>query len=205
MKLASVVVRGAPSFGLIDGDSLVDVGATLRPRFADLTAVLAAGELAALSSAAVDAGRVTLAEVTFLPVIPRPEKILCVGLNYEMHRQETGRAVVGEPTIFTRFFNSQVGHGQPMLLPPMSDKFDYEGELAVIIGSPAWRVTPEAAMAHVAGYACYNDGSIRDWQQHTSQYTPGKNFMATGGFGPWMVTADEFGAPGRCRRRICAT
>jgi 2-keto-4-pentenoate hydratase/2-oxohepta-3-ene-1,7-dioic acid hydratase in catechol pathway len=196
MKLASVLVRGVPSFGLVDDDSLVDVGAVLRPQFADLKAVIAGAGLAALGSATTNAGHVKLTEVTFLPVIPVPNKILCVGLNYEMHRRETGRAVVEHPTIFARFLNSQVGHAEPMVLPAVSEKFDYEGELAVIIGTAAWRVTPEQAMQHVAGYACYNDGSIRDWQQHTSQYTPGKNFLATGGFGPWMVTADAFGAVG---------
>jgi 2-keto-4-pentenoate hydratase/2-oxohepta-3-ene-1,7-dioic acid hydratase in catechol pathway len=196
VKLASVLVRGVPSFGLVDGEFLVNVGAVLLPTYADLKAVIAANAFPALSSAAVEAGRVPLSEVSFLPVVPAPDKILCVGLNYETHRQETGRDVVKHPTIFTRFFNSQVGHDQPLVAPPLSEKFDYEGELAVIIGTAAWRVQPEAAMAHVAGYACYNDGSIRDWQQHTHQYTPGKNFLATGGFGPWMVTADAFGPVG---------
>jgi 2-keto-4-pentenoate hydratase/2-oxohepta-3-ene-1,7-dioic acid hydratase in catechol pathway len=93
--------------------------------------------------------------------------------------------------IFTRFANSQVGSGQPMIRPPESERFDYEGEMAVIIGKAGRRISRDTALTHVAGYACYNDGSIRDWQRHTSQFAPGKNFAATGGFGPWMVTTDE--------------
>jgi 2-keto-4-pentenoate hydratase/2-oxohepta-3-ene-1,7-dioic acid hydratase in catechol pathway len=133
------------------------------------------------------------ADVIFLPPIADPAKILCVGLNYAKHQAETGRPDVDHPTIFTRFADSQVGHLQPMIKPDQSIRFDYEAELAVVIGQGGRFITEDDALSHVAGYACYNDGSIRDWQRHTSQFTPGKNFPGTGAFGPYLVTPDEVG------------
>jgi len=133
------------------------------------------------------------ADVTFLPPITDPSKILCVGLNYAKHQAETGRPDVDHPTIFTRFADSQVGHLQPMIKPDQSVRFDYEAELAVVIGQGGRFISEDDALSHVAGYACYNDGSIRDWQRHTSQFTPGKNFPGTGAFGPYLVTPDEVG------------
>jgi 2-keto-4-pentenoate hydratase/2-oxohepta-3-ene-1,7-dioic acid hydratase in catechol pathway len=137
----------------------------------------------------------TIDEITFLPVIPDPDKILCIGLNYKSHIEETGRSDSDYPTIFTRFTNTQVGHGQPMIRPKDSTAYDYEGELAVIIGKGGRHISEADALNHIAGYSCYNDGSIRDWQRHTSQFIPGKNFVGTGGFGPWMVTTDEIPDP----------
>ena len=128
------------------------------------------------------------ADVTFLPPITDPSKILCVGLNYAKHQAETGRPDVDHPTIFTRFADSQVGHLQPMIKPDQSVRFDYEAELAVVIGQGGRFISEDDALSHVAGYACYNDGSIRDWQRHTSQFTPGKNFPGTGAFGPVSYT-----------------
>jgi 2-keto-4-pentenoate hydratase/2-oxohepta-3-ene-1,7-dioic acid hydratase in catechol pathway len=133
------------------------------------------------------------ADVTVLPPITDPSKILCVGLNYAKHQAETGRPDVEHPTIFTRFADSQVGHLQPMIKPDQSARFDYEAELAVVIGQGGRFISEDDALSHVAGYACYNDGSIRDWQRHTSQFTPGKNFPGTGAFGPYLVTPDEVG------------
>ena len=133
------------------------------------------------------------ADITFLPVIPNPAKILCVGLNYETHRAETKRPEVENPTIFTRFADTQIGHKQPLIKPNSSERFDYEGEMAVIIGRGGRNIAEDKALDHVAGYACYNEGSVRNWQRHTSQFTPGKNFPGTGAFGPYMVTADEVG------------
>ncbi len=136
---------------------------------------------------------ISISEITHLPVIPDPEKIFCIGLNYQEHKEETGRPDVENPTIFTRFANSQTGHLQPLLKPNFSDRFDYEGELAITIGKGGRYIPEDKAMEHIAGYSCYNDGSIRDWQRHTSQFTPGKNFPATGPFGPYLVTEDEIG------------
>ena len=138
------------------------------------------------------------------PGDPNPGKILCVGLNYETHRKETGRTEVENPTIFTRFANSQTGHLRPLPRPRVSSDFDYEGELAIIIGKPGRYISRADAMSHIAGFACYNDGSVRDFQRHTHQFTPGKNFPETGAFGPWMVTPDEMGeiGPQRLQTRL---
>ncbi|MEJ7711469.1 MAG: fumarylacetoacetate hydrolase family protein [Pyrinomonadaceae bacterium] len=133
----------------------------------------------------------SFSDVTFLPVISRPEKILCVGLNYQMHRIETGRDESEYPVLFTRFANTLVGHNEKIIRPHASEQLDFEGELAVIIGKAGRHVAPANALAHIAGYACFNDATLRDWQRHTHQFTPGKNFPATGGFGPWLVTTDE--------------
>jgi 2-keto-4-pentenoate hydratase/2-oxohepta-3-ene-1,7-dioic acid hydratase in catechol pathway len=134
-------------------------------------------------------------DVVLDPLIPEPPAIWCVGLNYVSHREETESPVTKQPTMFLRIAASQVGHLQPMVRPKASNEFDYEGELAVIIGTGGRHITEFDALKHIAGYACYNDGTLRDWQRHTSQFSPGKNFVATGGFGPWLVTADEFGDP----------
>ncbi len=136
-----------------------------------------------------------LGDVTLDPVIPEPPAIWCVGLNYASHREETGRAPTDQPTMFMRIPASQVGHDQAMIRPNASPQLDYEGELAVIIGRGGRHISQDAALSHVAGYSCYNDGSVRDWQRHTSQFSPGKNFYRTGGFGPWLVTADEVPDP----------
>ena len=136
---------------------------------------------------------VPLASVALLPPIPNPGKIFCVGHNYESHRQETGRAKVDHPSIFTRFADTLVADGQPIVRPQASTNLDFEGELAIVIGRGGRAIAQSEALDHVAGYACFNDASVRDWQWHTSQFTPGKNFPATGGFGPWLVTPDEAG------------
>ncbi|MBP0495181.1 fumarylacetoacetate hydrolase family protein [Pararoseomonas indoligenes] len=198
MKLATFRHGGTTSWGVVEGDTILDTGAALRDRFPDLKSVIAAGALDAARDAA-GAARIALSEITWLPVIPNPDKILCVGLNYETHRKETGRSEVENPTIFARYANSQTGHLAPILRPRVSQDLDFEGELAVIIGRPGRYVSKADALAHVAGYACYNDGSVRDWQRHTHQFTPGKNFPETGAFGPWMVTPDEVGDLARLR------
>ena len=193
MKFATFRVGGGTTWGLIEGEETIDLGAVLRDRFADLKAAITAGALMELGDHAIKAKRHPLSAIEWLPVIPNPDKVLCVGLNYEMHRKETGRDVVENPTIFTRFANSQIGHGAPIIRPRHSTDLDFEGELAVIIGKPGRHISKADAMQHVAGYACYNDGSVRDFQRHTTQFTPGKNFVGTGPFGPWMVTPDEAG------------
>lgn len=193
MKLATFRAGGRQSWGLVDGDGVADVGAILADRFPDLKAAIAADALPAVQAAASGAPRIALASLEWLPVIPNPDKILCIGLNYEMHRKETGRTEVENPTVFARFANSQLGHGAPIIRPKVSTDLDYEGELAVIIGKPGRYIARERAFDHVAGYSCYNDGSVRDFQRHTHQFTPGKNFPGTGAFGPWMMTPDELG------------
>lgn len=150
----------------------------------------ALGELQTLTSAAPDFEEDA---VRFLPPVLTPRRMICVGLNYDAHRKETGRKETDHPTLFVRWPSSVVGHRNPIIKPKHSKRFDFEGELAVIIGKTARHVPKEQAFDIIAGYSCFHDGSIRDYQRHTSQFTPGKNFDASGGFGPWLVTADEIG------------
>jgi 2-keto-4-pentenoate hydratase/2-oxohepta-3-ene-1,7-dioic acid hydratase in catechol pathway len=196
MKLASYVNEGAAGYGCVAGDGVIDLTRRIGARFRDIRALLAGDGLEqAQRASAGQAADFRLSAVSMLPVIPSPGKILCIGLNYDDHRKEGKHAKTEAPAVFVRFAESQVGHEQTMLRPRESLKFDYEGEIAVIIGAGGRRIDERDAWRHVAGYSCYNDGSVRDWQHATSQWTAGKNFAATGGFGPWMVTADEI-APG---------
>ena len=195
MRLTSFAAGGKRSWGVVTDDGIIDAGSMVE-NAPTLRAAIAAGALDRIAEAAdgrsPDHG---LDEIEFLPVIPDPDKIICIGLNYRTHVLEGGRDIPKFPMIFTRYPNSQVGHGQPMVRPRVSDKFDYEGELAVIIGRTCRHVAEEDALSVIAGYSCYNDGSVRDYQRHTSQFYPGKNFYHSGAFGPWMVTADEIPDP----------
>jgi 2-keto-4-pentenoate hydratase/2-oxohepta-3-ene-1,7-dioic acid hydratase in catechol pathway len=192
MKFISFLYQKKPSYGVVVGDGVVDLGKKFGKKYPTLRAALVGGALNQLKSFAKGKKpTIKLAKIQYLPVIPDARKIVCVGLNYREHRAETGRPDTVHPTLFNRWADSQVGHEQPMLKPKESDKFDWEGELAVIIGKTGRRIPREKAMSYVAGYSCYNDGSVRDWQRHTSQFMPGKNFPGTGPFGPWMVTTDE--------------
>jgi len=194
MKLLSFVAGGKECFGAVSGDGVVTLNDRLgRP---DLRSALAAGAMAAMRQAAADAKPDhSLSEIKFLPVIPRPEKILCAGINYRSHAAETGRDLPKQPSMFVRFADTLVGHGGDMIRPAVSDHFDYEGELAVVIGKGGRHIKPEQALDHVAGYTCFVDGSVRDFQKFS--VTSGKNFPATGPLGPWLVTADEIADPGR--------
>lgn len=193
MKLASFRHNGKDTFGVVEGQTLVDLGGAGLGE--TLQQFLEQGHHLTPPAIAIDRARIALHDVQFLPVITKPEKILCVGINYATHVKETGREMPTYPMFFTRFADSQTGHGQAIVRPHASDKLDFEGELAVVIGRKARHVKAADALTYVAGYACYNDGSVRDWQKHTIQFIPGKNFPATGGFGPWLVTADEVGDP----------
>ncbi len=190
MRWMSFQNNGAAAFGYVDGDNVVDVSG-VDPQIATLKDAIVADALPRLGAA--DGTRVALSTVRFDPVITMPDKIFCVGLNYKAHQEETGRGGEGEPTIFTRFAASQMGHGEPLWRPAESQALDFEGEIAMIIGRGGRRISQADAMSHVVGFAPYNDGSVRDWQRHTSQFTPGKNFAHTGGFGPWMMTPGEIG------------
>jgi 2-keto-4-pentenoate hydratase/2-oxohepta-3-ene-1,7-dioic acid hydratase in catechol pathway len=192
MRLASYRDASGPSVGVLNGDGLVDLRAltgSLAPSLRDL---LAAGQLDRVREYAAQASADVPADaVTYLPVIPDPSKIIGVGLNYRSHRDEASRAPVTYPTLFLRVADSQIGHRGQAMKPAASGQFDYEGELAVVIGTTCRNVPPDGAAAVLAGYSCYNDFSVRDWQRHTSQWTAGKNFTATGAFGPALVTPDE--------------
>ncbi|CCE05758.1 conserved hypothetical protein [Bradyrhizobium sp. STM 3843] len=189
MKIASFTHAGTASYGIVTDRGVIDAGKRLKvPTLKDLLTKSSVDELKTLVDQQPD---YALDELTLLPTVPNPDKILCIGVNYATHLAESGHPTPPHPMIFTRFANSQVGSGQPLIRPLESERFDYEGEMAVVIGAGGRRIPRETAFSHIAGYACYNDGSIRDWQRHTSQFAPGKNFVGTGGFGPWMVTTDE--------------
>ncbi len=190
MRFMSFTVDGRATYGRVMGGRVSDVGAEpdVPP---DLRAALAAGALEVIAARASQEHE--LAAISPLPVIPRPSKILCVGHNYETHRLETGRAKAQHPSIFTRFADTLVGNGASLLRPRISTMFDYEGELAVVIGEGGRNIAESDAMRYVAGFSCFNDASVRDWQWHTSQFTPGKNFPNTAALGPWLVTPQEIG------------
>lgn len=196
MKLLSFVAAGRLSYGLLEqGDRVRDCGAQLGSRAPDLKAVLDRNLLTELRKVAATAPILTPSDIILLPPIPNPGKIFCIGHNYEEHRQETGRPKTLHPSVFTRFADSQIANGAPAWIPAESAEIDYEGELAVVMGRGGRRIPAIDAMTYVAGYSCYNDISVRDWQRHTTQFTPGKNFPNTGAFGPWLVTSEEIPHP----------
>lgn len=189
MKFVSFIrADGTHGYGQLNGESIIDISAAAGAP-ADLKAAIADGSLSSLSSGPT----LALEEVNLLPVIPNPEKILCVGLNYESHRIETGRAEAAHPAIFVRFADTLIAHGDPITCPKVSSDLDYEAELAVIISKQGRNISEDDALDYVAGYACFNDVSVRDWQKHNIQFTPGKNFPGTGPFGPYMISPDEAG------------
>lgn len=192
MKIARYVRNDTPSFGFVIGERLIDrrelgvEAGTVREFIAD-------GSLPEPSRATAARG-VPLGDVRLLPPVEL-DKVVCAGVNFNAHRAEAGRSTErpDHPTIFTRFGDSHVSHLEPMRKPAESQKFDYEGELAVVIGRDAWHVSEEDALSHVYGYTAYNDSSARDWQVHSPQWIPGKNFYRSGSIGPFLVTADETG------------
>ncbi|WP_172152864.1 fumarylacetoacetate hydrolase family protein [Pseudomonas tumuqii] len=192
MKLISYRKDGKPSFGAVVADQVVDLGKPF-PAASNLAALLADPSL--LEQAKVYAASASadyaFGDVQLEPVIPSPGKIICVGINYVAHAAEAGRKVGEHPVIFQRFAETLLAHNAPLLRPVVSKEFDFEAELAVVIGKGGAHIAPEDAMAHVAGYTCFNDASVRDWQFHTHQYGMGKTFRSTGALGPWLVTADE--------------
>jgi len=194
MKLLSFVADGKELFGAVSGDGIVTLNE--RTGHASLRAALAAGAIENMRKAAKD-GKPDrkLADVKFLPVIPYPEKILCAGINYRSHAAETGRELPKQPSMFARFVDTLVGHDGEMIRPKISDNFDFEGELAIVVGKGGRHIKSERALDHVAGYTCFVDGSVRDFQKFS--VTSGKNFPGTGPLGPWLVTTDEIPDPSR--------
>lgn len=199
MKLCSFNHDGNSSFGLVKDNGVIDLGPLLKDyNIHSIRGLLQANALdkchKLLEQNTTD---YSLDDIHFEPVIPQPGKILCVGINYHAHKVETGNPDYVHPMFFPRYADSLVGHKRAMLKPPETERLDYEGEMAVIIGKGGRRIKREDALSHVAGYACFNDGSVRNYQRHTTQFMPGKNFVATGGFGPWMVTTDEIPDPSK--------
>ena len=184
---------GQARLGLVTDAGVFDIG---RRSGADLTELLTSVQTRrGLEAGCQGKPDHAIGEVSLLPPILADAKIVCVGLNYHGHVRETGRDPGARPTLFLRFADSHVGHGEPLVCPRASEKFDFEGEIAIVIGKPGRHIPTASAMDHVGGYTCYNDGSARDWQRHSSQFTPGKNFFASGSIGPWIVTADEVTDP----------
>lgn len=190
MRFVSFEHHGRASYGLWQDDSnWLQAPDTFVAQYPDLRAVIAANQLDALEAAALQTGAVIQAsQARLLPVIANPSKVFCVGLNYKTHVAEMKRGDSEHPAIFIRFADSLSAHGAPLPKPAATQRFDFEGELAVIIGKGGRNISQAQALEHIAGYACFNDGTARDWQRHTHQWTPGKNFPATGPLGPFMAT-----------------
>ena len=209
MKIVNFEHQGAGRLGVVDGESVVDLKLAAPDLPADLLALinLGAAGMDAVKKAVANAGadqKRPLAGLKYLVPIPRPGKIICLGLNYADHAAEGGHQKPTYPSFFMRGATSFAAHGEPMIRPRVSVQFDYEAELVAIVGKKARHVKKADALQYIAGYTCFNEGSVRDYQRKTAQWTIGKNFDSTGGFGPWMVTPDELPPGGsnlkiRCR------
>jgi 2-keto-4-pentenoate hydratase/2-oxohepta-3-ene-1,7-dioic acid hydratase in catechol pathway len=196
MKLASYVVDGAQAYGVVKGDGVITMNHRFGGHAASLRDALAGGLLPQIAEAAANASPDRkLSEIKFLPVITNPERIACAGINYRSHASETGREIPKQPSMFLRLTDTLVAHEGEMIRPSISTQFDFEGELAVVIGKGGRYIPKERALEHVAGYTCFVDGSVRDY--HKFSVTSGKNFPGTGPLGPWMVTSDEIPDPTR--------
>lgn len=193
MKIMAYEYDGKAAYGVLSGDRIVNPGKDFLARYPDVRSLLDESALSKLHEAVTAAPTsLSRSDVRLLPPIGNPRKIFCIGLNYKSHVAETKRPDAEHPAIFVRFADSLIADGAPLQYPTgKSEKFDYEGELAVVIGKPGQDIAEADAMAYIAGYACFNDATVRDWQRHTHQWTPGKNFPGTGAFGPVLVTADE--------------
>ena len=195
MRLLSYSIHGEARFGLLsaDGTGVVDLGRRLGG-VADLGDLLSQGRVADARSFAADPPDHDLAQITFERLIPQPQKIICIGVNYGGRAGEyTDSSEAAHPSVFVRFPSSFVGHGQDLLRPRESEQFDYEGEIVVVIGEAGRRIPVESARRHIAGLSLANEGTIRDWVHHGRfNVTQGKNWEASGAIGPWLVTIDEF-------------
>ncbi|MBA4089299.1 MAG: fumarylacetoacetate hydrolase [Sphingobium sp.] len=197
MRLAKVTKNGAVGVA-------VDTGAGVKALFGDaalydLDVLIASGGSALTDASAkvsAEGEDVQIEDLTFLPPLVKAPKILCLGLNYKDHAAEGGFTVPEFPTVFGRFNSSLIGHGAPIIKPPCSDQLDYEAEMVAVVGKGGKDISKDDALSHIVAYSVFNDGSIRDYQLKTPQWTVGKNFDDTGAFGPWLVTADELPAGG---------
>ena len=208
MKLLSYEQAGGGTWGVLTHAGVVGrehLGDGLPPTLVGLVAACEhqpalAGAVQARAEEARERA-VALEALRLQPCIPQPGKVICLGVNYVDHAKEGGNTVADYPTLFLRCSTSLLAHGAPLKVPAISSKLDYEAELAVVIGRRTRFVSEEQALSAVFGYACFNDATLRDYQRRTTQWTIGKNFDATGGFGPWLVTADEL-PPGCTGLRI---
>ena len=195
MKLTSFIRDKTSGYGVVTEDGIIDLSSSIEGA-SDIKSLLETNSMArAADYASGRSADFPVDEITFLPLIPNATKVICVAVNYLAHAREAGRTIGDYPVLFHRHAQTQVGHQQPLRVPKASEQLDFEGEIAVILGKGGGHIEPEDALDHVAGYACYNEGSVRDWQFHVHQYSMGKNFNATGGFGPWLVTTDDIPDP----------
>jgi 2-keto-4-pentenoate hydratase/2-oxohepta-3-ene-1,7-dioic acid hydratase in catechol pathway len=193
MRYASYLTpAGQPTWGLEYDGQLRDLGPTGANLSPSLQSAIVDGLLSETPKWN-EAPAQPVEGTTFLPLLSAPGKVICIGVNYRSHREETGRSDVDKPTVFARFADTLAAHGADLPIPRESTMYDYEGEVALVIGAYADHVSPEAAWNYVAGYAAFNDFSARDWQRHTGQWTPGKNFPLSGAFGPYYMAAEEVG------------
>lgn len=199
MRFVSFAVGGHSSFGVVRGNAIADVGKALGGRAPTLGALLRAGEFPqAMEIGSRLEPTVSLDSVRYLPIVPDPEKLICIGINYGNRNEEykDGAEAPKYPSVFMRTPGSLVGHQEPIWNPPESEQLDYEGEIVLVIGRSGRRIAEKDAWRHVAGLSLMNEGSVRDWLRHSKfNVTPGKNFERSGSFGPWLMTPDEFGDP----------
>lgn len=195
MRFLSFAVGDYSSYGVLRDDGIVDLGRLLGAELPTLGAVLRAGELhRAISLGASSTATIGPAEIRYLPTVPDPEKIICIGINYGNRNEEykDGAEAPRYPSVFMRTPGSLVGHREPLWNPPESAQLDYEGEIVLVIGKAGRRIAASEALSHVAGLTLMNEGSVRDWLRHSKfNVTPGKNFERSGSLGPWLVTLDE--------------
>ena len=195
MKLTSFSRNNVAGYGAVADGGIIDLTLAIEGA-SDLKSLLEADGLAKAADYALGrSADYALEEIEFLPLIPNAPKVICVAVNYQAHAREAGRTIAEYPVLFHRHAQTQVGHRASLLVPKVSEQLDFEGEIAVVLGRGGAHIAPADAMNYVAGYSCYNEASVRDWQFHVHQYSMGKNFNATGGFGPWLVTTDEIPDP----------
>lgn len=201
MKLVSFEHLGRSGFGAVMDGEIVDLTGRIRGA-RTLQELLSVGGIGAARDMCRTAPKdFSLSDVVLLPVVPAPAKIICLGLNYRTHAEECDKPFPPKPVVFHRHAQTLVAHGQPLLRPIVSRQFDYEGELAVVLGKRGGHVREEDALDYVAGYTCFNEASVRDWQRHSHLYGMGKNFRSSGAFGPWLVTSDEIPDPSALKMR----
>jgi 2-keto-4-pentenoate hydratase/2-oxohepta-3-ene-1,7-dioic acid hydratase in catechol pathway len=206
MKLMMFEKGGGAALGLVEGETVIDLGAADASLPKDLTGLIAAGpdalaKVKAMAAKAPASAKTMLGTVKPALPFPKPEKMICVGLNYALHAKEGGHAIPTYPSFFLRVPTSLTAAGAPVIRPKCSTQLDYECELTIVVGKGGRHIPEAAALEHVFGYTLFNDVSVRDFQRKTTQWTPGKNFDSTGPLGPWVVTVDEL-PPGASGLRI---
>jgi acylpyruvate hydrolase len=194
MRIARISKNGTVGIAIQQGGETRAVFGNAA--LSDVDALIATGTLADAAAQVTKGDVVDMATVDYLPPLVRPPKIICLGLNYRDHAEESGLGIPDFPVLFGRFASSLIGHNAPIILPKVSSDLDYEAEMVAVVGKGGKNIAESDALNHIMGYSIFNDASIRDYQMRTPQWTAGKNFDNTGAFGPWLVTADEVPAGG---------